>query len=721
MLKRILSTVLAVTVIMSCIAVVPVFAEGSFSTETVVLYSNTFDNGTSSMDTTDGGVKYTHGTMLMGKSNMRSTAFDGNEGIQLDPGTWATELLTWTQDTNIADGKVAIEFDMAISSDRGVIPDKSSNNNSVVKVNDKTFLEYRETNGIHFAYIDVAKNGWHVDSNNPVVPEDGVLYKTGLYMDLDNDKLYTVINGRNLYTNNLPADFAFSKLNITASKTFQYFDNLKITYYPASTGSFAVTAPANMYNSTDAITVNFAEPVLDNLTTANFSATVGGAEAAIEKVEKVSAYQAKIYFADLKAGTYTITPANITGISGATAASTPVSVVVADWKMYDLDYDNISYNDTAKYVINGTWDNDNGNFSVSEDESGNITLVNSDKSYEWKYTLANKMTAGGGIIKVSFDAKTTKVDSEQEYVRLWFNRASNNGQNQYIFGLKQNNNGENVVIGKGEWANKGTNYTVDAADAERAMHSYEVTVNMNTKKYYIVVDGVSKENGSMQDNAEINQVVFETRAGIAEFDNLQIFALDSGVAGFANDAEAVAGASTIVLESNSAIDTTNVTAGNFTVMQGTTPITVNSVAFDTSKTKATLTLASPFTAGHDYTVTTTGITTLGGIKADDTTVTVSCPPAFQIVSKDLEADGTVTFVIKNNTAGPIGVTLVAARFAAGTEPTPMTVADVSEKKTIAAGGTETLTAELGEGSGTVKAFLWNSIEDLVPYTGVQTF
>ncbi len=722
MLKRILSTVLAVTVIMSCIAAVPVFAEGSFSTETVVLYSNTFNNGASSMDTTAGGVKYTHGTMSMGTSQMQATAFNGDTGIRLNPDTWAVELLTWTQDTGIADGKVAIEFDMAISSDRGVIPNKSSNNNSVVTVNDKTFLEYRTTNGIHFAYIDAANDGWHVDSNNPVVPEDGVLYKTGLYMDLDNDKLYTVINGRNLYTNNLPADFAFSKLNITASKTFQYFDNLKITYYPASTASFAVTAPANMYNSTDAITVNFAEPVPDNLTTANFTATVGGAEATIEKVEKVSAYQAKVYFADLKAGTYTITPVNITGISGATAASTPVSVVVADWKMYDLDYDNISYNDTAKYVINGIWDNTNGNFSVSEDESGNITLVNSNKWYEWKYTLANKMV-DGGIIKISFDAKTKTIEADEEYryAVLYFNRSrsTDSGKHQYLFTLMQNSDGTCVVDGKSEWATGGRDHIVDAADS-RAMHSYEVTVNMNTKKYYIVADGSLIETGDMPADAEVNQVVFGTNEGIAEFDNLQIFALDNGVAGFADDAEAVAGASTIVLESNSAIDTTNVTAENFTVMQGTTPITVSSVAFDASKTKATLTLESPFTAGHDYTVTTTGITTLGGIKAADTTVTVSCPPEFQIVSKNLDADGTVTFVIKNNTAGPIDVTLVAARFAAGTEPTPMTVADVSEKKTIAAGGTETLTAELGTGSGTVKAFLWNSIEDLVPYTGVQT-
>ncbi len=724
MFKKLLSTALAIAVVLSCISIVPVSA-ATYDAVTP-LYETTFTSSevTAIRDKADNTVitnDYGTITYYNGGWRIKTSNFGGDLGLCMAKDTWPQDLLKWTQTNAITDGTVAIEFDMAISNDSGVLgSEKDSNDSSYVKVNDKTFLEYKKTNGIHFAYIDAGNDKWYVDSNNPVVPEDGVLYRTGLYMNLDSNKLYTVLNGRNLYTNSLPADFAFSTMNIKASKTFQYFDNLKITYYPASTGTFAMTALAKMYNSSNAITVNFAEPVPANLTAANFTATVDGEEAAIEKVEKVSAYQAKVYFADLAKGTYTITPVGITSVSGATAAV--ASVVVSDAKIFDIDYDNLTVREDAMYRAFGEWNNNIGNFHIAQDESGNISLVNSTKQDNWSYALPITLTNGMGSIKVSFDAKTTQLDAAAEILRLWFARSNNSGDHQYFFTLQQNSDGTCVVDGKSQWATGGTDYIVDAADS-RTMHSYELVVDMNAWKTNIIIDGVLKEKKDLPTNAELKTLYFDTRAGFAQLDNFQVTAIENSNAGFANDAEVVNGSNQMVLKANTAIDTSAVTADNFAVMNGDAEIDVTNVAFDTTKRVATLTLAAPCVKGSTYTVTSTGLTTLSGIATAATTANVVCVPEIQVVSKTLGEDGVVTVVVKNNTSAPVSATLIGAVYDSE-EATPQLLDCASfSAGQIPAGKTATLYTRALDitSEGPVKAYLWKGISSAAPLTGVITF
>ncbi len=725
MLKKVISAALAIAVVLSCITIVPVSA-AAYDAVTV-LYETAFDDaGTLAANNANTVAENDYGTITYynGGWRLKSRAFGGNTGIAMANNYWAVDFLEWAQTTAIADGKVAIEFDMAISNDGGVLgTQKDSNDNSTVSVNGNKFLEFRTTAAIHGPYYDAASDTWYVDENNSVAPQDDVIYKMGLYMDLDNNKLYTSINGRNLYTNNLPENFEFSTFKVYASKTFQYFDNLKITYYPASADTLAMTAPASMYASTNAVTVDFAEPVPANLTTANFTATVDGEEAVITDVEKLSAYQARVYFESLTKGTYTITPVGITGISGAATAEAPVTVAVAKAVIFDEDYQDLPVREDAMYRAFGEWNNTTGNFHIAQDENDNIALVNSAKQDEWQYTLPITLTKGMGSLKVSFDAKMTLQETAANYIRLWFARSNNSGQHQYLFTLLQNSDGSCVVDGKSEWATGGTTYTVDAAGEDYTMHSYELIVDMNAMKTNIIIDGVLKEQKDLPANAELKKLVFDTRAGIAQLDNFQVIAIDSNNAGFANDAEVANGASQVVLKVNTAVDTAAITTDNFTFMQGGAEIEVTDVAFDATNRYATLTLAQPCAYGYGYTVTITGITTLSGITAVDKTVNVVCQPDVQVVSKTLGEDGVVTVVIKNNTASPIDVTLIGAVYNNADIAPDLVDFDTYEGKQVESGKTITLyTKALDISSGgNVKAYVWNDLGQLNPLTDVITF
>lgn len=224
-MKKILSLCLAVLMLAGLMPQFSVFAgseivyyENDFESGAALNVSTTNDYGTYKPNTDAKWVKYVN--------------LNGNMGMGATDEAYSPDY-TFVLNTPIDSGLLSISYDIARFDDgnnprqQSLMVNKRANaDTSITEVtSQQEILVFRQDGGVRGPNANFT---WEGASATTVATQFNTVYGLNAVLDLDNDIIYTYLNGKLLNSQNLPQNYSVYDVGFNMTPTIDYIDNFKI-------------------------------------------------------------------------------------------------------------------------------------------------------------------------------------------------------------------------------------------------------------------------------------------------------------------------------------------------------------------------------------------------------------------------------------------------------------------------------------------------------------
>lgn len=215
-----------------------VTANASEASNSLIYYYNTFDSGVSSAPNV---YNTSAGTMELG--DMTDASYNGNNAIAASESTHKSEKFKYTFTTPVTSGILSISFDVSKLDRTELSGDALLDIISDPKGTANERLFFFGTDSINGPSGNSSHPDWTTKISGSTYNANQI-YKMNSIIDLDNDKIYTYIDGVLKSTTNL-VSANVSQIIFPNSRKIAYFDNLKIRKVsPEAFGVEKITASA---------------------------------------------------------------------------------------------------------------------------------------------------------------------------------------------------------------------------------------------------------------------------------------------------------------------------------------------------------------------------------------------------------------------------------------------------------------------------------------------
>lgn len=706
----------------------PKNSEASFETVEIkaenVLYYNTFDNGSESMDWADWK---DCGECLVGKTggNKPETAtYNGNTGIAGASGQWPTATQIRVDFTKrgtkdpVSTG--AYKFSWDLSTRAGV----TSCDNNLIGINMRSTWEGTQLLEHHFGDLYVLDSGnWLTGKQNL---DTETVHSVDTIIDFDNDRVNFYVDGVMVYQRD-SFDPNMSTFDINFCQCIDYFDNLKVSKLDKTAEhTYTPTVEKEVVNHY----VDISFPAAMNVAKGIFTVDGNAAEH-----KWISASKVRVYSESLnKTGEHTISFTDVCDNYGVAPAISKLTVnftIYADGEvvLYENDFNNgaedITYDEHETYyagidknaVDKFIQSTNNGNPGANFwRDGGNRTVV---------VNFKNALTSGK--IKVSFDFMMQSVgENTLETTTLGVNMSQHWTTN--VMGEFQTVEVEGNKVGRFYVRPDAEQYCSNLKDkyteeiSLNELHTFDMYLSIAPGATYgtFYIDGKEIGNKSRYHGASVPNIALNFNNYFKYVDNVKISYLKAGSFEVTGAKAPVAGQDYIDIYTsempNSAITADMVTVNDVKATE--VSVLTNPGAYENNQRYVIRAkLASPVVSGETYEISVADTATnfLGtAINAKSNTATVETLAQTSLTVEN----GTVNAVIVNNDASPIKPVLIVANYDTNTGR----MIGITYHNKYVEDGVEvtavtnkaTITVDVSGLSGTVRAFLVDGFTNLKP-------
>lgn len=489
-MKKMLSLCLAVLMLAGLMPQFSVFAGSE-----VVYYENDFESGAA----LNQNITTSYGTYKPNTDAkwVKYVNLNGNMGMGATDEAYSPDY-TFVLNTPIDSGLLSISYDIARFDDgnnprqQSLMVNKRANADvSITEVtSQQEILVFRQDGGVRGPNANFT---WEGASATTVATQFNTVYGLNAVLDLDNDIIYTYLNGKLLNSQNLPQNYSVYDVGFNMTPTIDYIDNFKIA---SMTEDSFKALKAEGYAGDKYINVYFTEEPKAELNadsvvitnSQNTAVSVKGISRIANRGVKIELNDALAY--DTYSIAFTEDFVNVMDVSASGTASFRAYPVV----VYENNFDGTDALNVSKENSYGTYSpNVTSNQIQYVTFKGNKGAGSTTSTYAPNYNFILKDPVSSGVVSVSFDIARFADSSNSQAASLKVNNSVSGASEKGIILLRKDNflRGPDATL---SW----TGYTNTQITTQiKKVYSVNAIFDLNKDIVYAYCDGALLSSQSL--------------------------------------------------------------------------------------------------------------------------------------------------------------------------------------------------------------------------------